>query len=470
MIAKKRLSLTIFSSLVAELLGKIVPLAILAMGQRCLGIETLGFILVGITLIEMCFPFISFGYNQYATIEWGTLRTDQARRQMVRDLWALKGLHALVAWGFLLGLCWFSSEYRPYLSLMVTLGFVLLLAAVECLWIQVATQKIAMYGLFNSIAKIVSVVFIYFWVKTPADGTFYALGVLGANGLVCLFTVFACRNWIPFRWASFSPLLPIFHRVKGYAAVAIWLVWMDRVDMFWVNHRFSAHEIGLYAGASRLNQALLQLIWILAWAFFSEAVVTVGKRALSHHLQLATFTLFSLLAPISVGIFFFAEDFLLLLVGPGYTGMTIPLSLLVLGSIGTAGILLLGQQVLQLRQSVGKMFVALVMGFGLFLVVAFVATPRWGLSGVAASQLVGKVFAAAWMLYWAHPFLDRVPWREVGSCLLPAMIMGLGLYCFPQSHWAWRMALAFGIYGVSFVAMNHRRLRGWRAGLLMPDP
>ncbi len=469
MIAKKRLSLTIFSSLIAELFGKIAPLAILAMGQRRLGIETLGFVLVGITLIEVCFPFITFGYNQYATIEWGTLRTDEARRQMVRNLWVLKGLHALVAWGFLLGLCWFSAEYHPYLSLMVALGFMLFLAAVECLWIQVATQKIAMYGLFNSMAKIVSVIFIYLWVKTPADGTLYAIGVLGANGLVCLFTVFACRKWISLGAPHFSQLVPICQRVKGYAVVAIWLIWMDRVDMFWVNHQFSAHEIGLYAGASRLNQALLQLIWILAWAFFSEAVVTVGKKALSHHLQLATFTVFSFLAPISVGIFFFAEDFLRLLVGPDYTGMALPLSLLVLGSIGTAGILLLGQQVLQLRQSVGKMFAALAMGFILSLAMAFLTTSHWGLSGVAASQLVGKLFAAAWMLYWACPFLDRVPWREMGTCWVPAAIMGMGLYLFPQSQWVWRMVLAFGIYGVSFVAINHRRLRGWRAGLLTPD-
>ena len=467
MIAKKRLSITILSSLLAELVGKLIPLAVLAIGQRRLVIENLGFALMGVTLLEFCIPFITFGYSQYGSIQWGKLTADSDRRQLVRDLWALRSLHALVAFLVLMGLCAWSAEYRPYLSLILALSFILVLSAMECAWIQVATQKIAFFGLFNIIAKVASLICIYLWVQTPADATAYAIFVLGMNGLVCLLTIVSCRNWISMGRPHFSLLLPIVNRVKGYAVVAIWMVWMDRVDLLWVNHRFGPHEVGLYAGASRLNQALLQLVWILAWAFFSEAVVTIGKKALSHHLQLATFMVFSLLAPISVGIFFFAPDFLRILVGPAYEPMALPLSLLVVGSIGTAGILLLGQQVLQLRESVGKMFVALAVG-GLVSGLIFVMAPsHWGMTGVAAGQLIGKLAAVSLMLYWGRPFLDRLPWSEMGTCIAPAALMGLGLYFCPQPHWGPRFLLALGIYGVSFLGMNQRRLRGWYAGLRM---
>jgi O-antigen/teichoic acid export membrane protein len=465
MIAKKRLSLAILSSLLAELVGKILPLAILSIGQRRLGIESFGFAMVGVTLLEFSFPFITFGYNQYGTIQWGKIAADEERRQLVRDLWALKSIHAFVALLVLVVMCATSTEYRPYLTLVLALSFSLWLSVVECLWIQVATQKIAVFGVFNIIAKVASFLCIYMWVNTPADSAAYAIFILGANCLVCVLTTVASRKWISFGRPRFSLFWPIFTRVKGYAAVAIWMIWMDRLDLLWVNHQLGLHEVGLYAGASRLNQALLQLIWILSWVFFSEAVVAVGKKSLSHHLQLATFTVFSLLAPIVVGIFFFAKDFLTLLVGPAYEGMALPLSLLVVGSVGTAGILLLGQQVLQLREAVGKMFAALTVGFFVTTLIFVFATPHWGMVGVAAGQLGGKIVAAALMIYWARPFLTRLPWREVGTCFGPAAFMGLGLFLFPQSHWIPRMLLAFGTYGVSFLAMNHRRLRGWQAGL-----
>ena len=467
MIAKKRLSLAILSSLLAELVGKLVPLAILSMGQHRLGIEKLGFVMVGITLMELCFPFITFGYNQYGSIEWGKLATDSERCQLVQDIWAMKGIHALLSLLVLFGLCWLTAEYRPYFFLLLALSFVLFLCALDCLWIQVATQKIATFGLFNVIAKVASLVCIYLWVQTPAEATAYAVFILGTNALVCLLTILPCRRWLAMRRPRFSLFIPIFSRVKVYAAVAIWLIWMDRVDLLWVNHTFGPHEIGLYVGASRLNQALLQLIWILSWTFFSEAIVTVGTKALSHHLHLATFVVFSLLAPITVGIFFFAEDFLRLLVGPAYLSMTVPLSILVLGSIGTAGILLLGQQVLQLRESSGKMFLALVVGFLVSLLIFKIATPRWGLAGVAAGQLGGKIAAAILLGYWARPFVTRLPWKELSTCFGPAAGMGLGLFVFPQAYWLSRLLLALGFYSVGFLAMNHRRLRGWCAGLMV---
>ncbi len=59
---KKRLSIAVLSGLIVETLNKIVPLVIMFVAQKRLGMESFGFALFGVSIIEMAVNFVNLGF------------------------------------------------------------------------------------------------------------------------------------------------------------------------------------------------------------------------------------------------------------------------------------------------------------------------------------------------------------------------------------------------------------------------
>jgi len=461
MIAKKRISITLLSNVSAELVGKAAPVAMLFLAQKRLGVASFGFSQVGITLIEMSVPFIVFGYSQYGAIELGKRAEGREQGELISTLVSLRLLHATIALLILFGCCYGLPKYRPHLGLIFAVSGVLFLAAIDLLWMLIAKQRMAIFSVFSIIAKTSCITCAYFWVQGPQDAIWYAICTLWiGNGIIYLgaFAYYAPQ----IQWTRPRHLWKIFTQVKGFACVAIWLIWMDRIDLLIVKDQLGLIPAGLYATASRMNQALLQLIWTLSWVFFSEMVGLQAKQDLSKHLHAATFVISACLAPILVGIFFFSSDLLRLIGGPFDEQVASTLSILVIGSTGTAGILLFGQQVLQLRDSVGKMLIALGVGLTCTLLYLWVFLPHGGgLQTVAQAQAVGKWVAMGMMIYWARPFVDRLPWLECVRCIIPALIMGGGLLLCPTKTLGLRASLAVLLYSIPFVLFHWSQIKEW---------
>lgn len=256
MIHKKRLTITLAASLSVEALSKIVPLLTLYFAQKRLGVTAFGFAQFGIAVIEMAIPFITFGYNNYGSVLLGQMQGQpQAIKALIGRIVCAKLLHFFLVSSALLAFVFYSPAYHEYFQLILALSFMLFLSATELLWLSIGVQKYAYVSLYSAIGKILSLVLIIFYVHSSADAILFAALVFLANAVVNLGTMGYGLMHFGMAMPQWRDIKDLFKASREFAAIAVLMIFLDRIDMFVVEYLFGDHELGFYAAASRLNHA-----------------------------------------------------------------------------------------------------------------------------------------------------------------------------------------------------------------------
>lgn len=458
-IQSKRLSFTLLANLVTEIFLKFIPLLMIHLGQRRLGLEAFGYAQFGIALIETVLPFIPAGYNNYGTVRLGQIRDDVTGiRRLISNMVALKLIHALVVLGMLVALTLVVPGYHPYTALVVILSFALLFSGTEMLWVQIGIQKYAWFGLFNAIGKLVSLALVVLFVHGPSDASAYAAFTLLATTVLNLGTTIYCLRLYPLLRPQWNEMRAIIRNSKAFALVSVLLVVYERVDILLVERMFDLTNVGLYGGPARIGHALNQIVAAIVLSFFAEMVVQHSRESLTKHLAVSVWTTLSFLSPIVFGAWFVGHEVLGLILGGEFYQQRDVLGMLLFGNLGSALMGIFGLQILQNRGAAQELLVALGGGIVATVVLIIGLGSRFGLIGVATAQVLGKGVAVAVMVYYGRRFVDYLPWRECVGALLPGAVMAACLLLLPD----FGVFATVGIGGLIFVPVfalcNRQRL------------
>lgn len=459
MIHKKRLSITVAASVLVELLSKVMPIIIVHYAQRNLGLTAFGFAQFGIAAFELFLPFVYCGYNNFGSVEMGRIRNDPGKiRELISNVMALKLAHAVILLAMILTMAWTIPGYQAYVPMILALSFVLIFTATEMLWVQVGLQEYALVSLFSGAGKIASLGLVLLMVHQPDDAILYCVATFFSNLVVNLSTMVFCLRRYPLVLPRWQDMKTIIRRSSPFTIIAIFLIFMDRYDIFVVERMFGLKGAGLYSGAARLNHALFQILNAVVFSFFSEMILAGDAPSLTKHFSLSTWTLLAFLSPILFGIWFVDRDILALVLSSEFTSVRTVLSLLVLGTLPGVLIAMFGLQILQVRHQSGSMAVALIGGGATMMVLSYVLGQPFGLIGVAISVVLGKTVAALMMMYSARHFLDRFPLREATRTLGAGAIMALVLWWLAPSTFIATVLLGAVTYTLALVALNWRDL------------
>jgi PST family polysaccharide transporter len=456
----RRLSLTLASGITLDLANKLIPIYLLHYAQSRLGLEAFGFAQFAISLIEIMIPFVIMGYNQYGTLEVGRLRESPFKlRSLLTHLSLIKFVNAIVVSGLFLTACYLTPRYSPYMRTVTLLSVSLLLSSIDTLWMQYGIQKVALINLFNIIGKIVSLVSIVLFVSSPEDSTAYAFLTLLANMTTTVLSLaYSFYHYPPVkpRWDEIRRLMK---SSQKYALIVMGLILFERIDMLITEHYFSTTGAGLYSGPMRINHSFMQFLHTIGAAFFAELLAVRDRKLFSRHIELATWSLMTVIAPIICGTWFVSQDILVFIFDEKFAVMDSSLWILLVSSLLHIFIVLFGTQVLLIHGQVKQVIVYMFIGITALVLSAQLFCPSLGLPGVAVAVLIGKAVTLSLILIRLKPYLERYPVREFVQATVPALLMMVYLLALEPQGFLLTVvhgALSFAI----FTAIINRRIIG----------
>lgn len=452
MLHKKRISITILTGLFVEFLNKIAPLVIFHLAQKRLGLEKFGYALFGISVIELVIPFITFGYNQYGTIAAG--KDPERIRKLMSNIFVLKFIHLLILLAFLYSFFLFSPNYRIYYPMMLPLGMLLLFSVFETVWVQAASQKVAVSNLSYGVCRFISLILILRFIQDSQDAILFAILSLVSNAIINIFSVgYTFRSFSLVRpdWTSMRVL---FKKSQPFAVIALLTIVNERMDIFLAEHFDGLSGAGYYAGCARLGHSLIQIANTIIMAFFSEMVSVSSKESMTAHMTTSLWVLCFFLSPIVFGVWFVDSDLLSFIFDEKFRSVGKLLSLLFLSATFSLITTSFGQQILLLNGQLKSYALALILG----IIISFLGTTMagGGLYAIAISMCIGKSFTSCYVMMAAKKTI-RFP---IGNILLrtigPGIIMALGLYFLHLDGFFATLSAGAILYLFSSYWMNRR--------------
>jgi O-antigen/teichoic acid export membrane protein len=193
--------------------------------------------------------------------------------------------------------------------------------------------------------------------------------------------------------------------------------------------------------------------------YFGEVAAKGDAASLTRLLNQGIWVTFALLMPIAVGIWFVGEPLLILVAGEEYRHLTGVFGLLVLTLIGQSLIVAYGTQVLMVQGRGlllnGALFGATLLGLAL----APPLSKEFGMFGIAAVTLLTRTLAGVALAVGARRHVERYPWRECASTVLPALGMAAVLAALSNGNLWHDLALGAGAYALLFLATNVQAVR-----------
>lgn len=461
----RRLSLSIFLTVVVEIFNKIYPLIIFRFVIDRIGYESFGIAQFGISLVELSVPFITFGYHDYASIRVGQSKErGEEIRQVFTHTLLLKLLHALCLILVLVGLFSFDFGFERYQTLVLALSFTIVGNALDASWMNIGLQKIPLMSAIIVLSKVVSLLGIVFFINNSNDAILYAVLHCLANTLVNLatFGVFV-RRYPLVKPKSFARIKAAFKQTLPFASIAILNILFIRIDWIMVQSLFADMGTGYYAGPVRINNAVYSFLTAIGMVFFSEALLCKDKEQVSQHYHSALFVLSFLLVPFLAFCLFFEKGILSLLLGEVQDQQYGLLFIQAAGNIGAVGITLYGLQILATKGETKKIILALSLGLLVSVVLFFIfkntviLRTLWGIS---FAMLSGKIISAFILAIFSRPYLERLIYS---SCLknvaAGALVVLLG-YALSLPLASYHFLLQIGALGSFYVLLCFAVNRG----------
>lgn len=425
MVYKKRISVTLLTGLLIEILNKIAPLIIFHIAQKRLGTENLGFALFGISVIELVTPFIMYGYNQYGAITAG--RDPQLISRLMSGITFLKFFHFLV----LLSLLYFFFKYVPayqdYFTLIMSLSFLLGCSILDFMWVQSATQELRITNIIIGVCRLITLMLILFFIKDSQDAILFAVLSLVGNALLNFFSMGYSLKKFSFQTPDWPLIKDIFIKSSPYSIIIILGIIGERMDIFFAEHFGGLVGAGYYACCARLGNSLTQIANTIINAFFSEMVSINDKESQVTHMKMSTWVLLFFLSPIIFGVWFVDGDILSFIFDESFRSIQSLLGFLFLSI--SFGLLAssFGQQILLINGQIKTYSFALFCGIvSACICVYFIGS--LSLHAIAISMCVGKFISLVLVMRAVKRHLEIFPFSIIYKTMVPGVVMSSALY------------------------------------------
>ncbi|MGE0171169.1 MAG: oligosaccharide flippase family protein [Oligoflexales bacterium] len=456
---KKRMTISLLSSLFVETINKLSPILVLHLAQMRLGTEQFGYSQFAITIMETAIPFVISGYLIVGAKEVTRLKDDpDTLGSMLSSMMILRLGHALITFLALVSMCLILPQYHSYLSIVLTLSFILVGSALEMTHVLIAHQKVHSVNLALGVTKIASLYLIYRFITDPGDANLYAILGMATNGIVCLVTIFLALKLVKLRLPKFAIMRDLFMKGSQFALIYIGLNLLDRYDVFLAKNFFGAIGAAHYMGPARISQSLHSIVAASGIVFLSELMNVTDKERFTAHIKVALLGIGFLVIPACAGIWFLDKWIMTLIFGEDYAGVARLLSVLVLAAGMQSLITIFGFQVLTLKDETKKFAAYLFAGILVGIVFSYVLAPKYALYGIGIAAVAAKITSALLVSKKACSYLNALPWANLGKTLFAASVMAGVLAYFQLSNPISIVLVATLTYGVTFSIVAKRDL------------
>lgn len=384
----------------------------------------------------------SLGIPVYAVRKIAMIRDDiQLMNKTVIEILFLHIILTIIGYIAVITIANTIPQVEIQKNLFYIISSSLIFTVIGCEWFYQATENFKYITTRGLIIKLLSLSFLFVFVKDKQDilwyGLYIVIGSIGGN----LFNLIHLRHFIHKRYITWKDLHPFSHLLPALKVAALVLISTVYISLNTVILGFLSDNVsvGYYTAAQKIYIITLSVTNSLTLIMIPRISNLIKKKEYSEIKRLTQKTYYvSLLLtfPISIGIFFIAPYIIPIFCGESFSPASQTLQIMspIIFIVGICSII--GMQTLYPMGYLSYMIKATSIGCIIDLIGCFLLIPIISYNGAALSYLIAEISVLISLGYMGRKIL---PISYLSKSLIPifisATVLGITLYIINLCNW-----------------------------------
>ena len=370
------------------------PLISFPYASRILEPDGIGRINFALSIVTIFTVIANLGITSYATRECAKFKTDKIRlSKFVKEILIINLISALVSYIFLFITINSIQKLYEYKSLLLIFSFHIIANVFFMDWFYYAIDNVKIIPLFSSLFQILSLIFLFTFVKTKEDLNNYAIfGIIPICGSAITNFIYS-KKYINYRIKiklNFKQHITYLFTFFGMSIVTNLYSIIDSSMLGFLSSDF---EIGLYTAAIKINKIIIGLIVSFFTVLLPHLARFQSENSESKFIKLSQQSIkiiILLTIPLSIGLYILSKPLIILFCGTAYLDAIIVMKVMtpIVFFIGITNII--GTQILPAIQKEKKSLWSYLFGLGVNIFLNHMFIPKFGALGAAYATLFAE--------------------------------------------------------------------------------
>lgn len=408
------------------------PVITFPYASRILAPEGIGKINFANSIVAFFVTLALLGTNSYATREAAKIRDDKyALSKFTKEILFINIFSTVFSYLFFFILVFTVKKFENYTVLLLICSIKIFFMIFGMDWLYAATEEFQYITIRSIIFQIISIVFLFLFVRSPNDLYWYALfGILSAVGSnICNFI--HSRLYVDLSIhckLEVSKHLKYIFTFFGMTLVANVYAVLDTTMLGFLTNDT---QVGYYSAATKIVKMIIGILTSLATVLLprlSYCIEKQDKNVFSSLLEKSMSVFWLLSMPMTVGIFLLTTPLLSTFSGTQFLDAQIPMKIIspLVFIISTAS--LLGSPLSAMRKEKISL-VAVICGAITNVTLNFCLIPKYGVSGAAIGTVVAEsIVTGVQFIYLKTFFNNKNFWLNALQAIFATAIMGVAVF------------------------------------------
>ena len=408
------------------------PVITFPYASRILAPEGIGKINFANSIVAFFVTLALLGTNSYATREAAKIRDDKyALSKFTKEILLINVFSTVFSYIVFFILVFSVKKFENYTILLIICSIKIFFMIFGMDWLYAATEEFQYITIRSIIFQIISIVFLFLFVRSPNDLYWYALfGILSAVGSnICNFI--HSRLYVDLSIhckLEVSKHLKYIFTFFGMTLVANVYAVLDTTMLGFLTNDT---QVGYYSAATKIVKMIIGILTSLATVLLprlSYCIEKQDKNVFSSLLEKSMSVFWLLSMPMTVGIFLLTTPLLSTFSGTQFLDAQIPMKIIspLVFIISTAS--LLGSPLSAMRKEKISL-VAVICGAITNVTLNFCLIPKYGVSGAAIGTVVAEsIVTGVQFIYLKTFFNNKNFWLNALQAIFATAIMGVAVF------------------------------------------
>lgn len=376
-------------------LGVLFPLITYPYATRVLGVDNIGKIQFGLSVISYFSLLAALGVSTYGTRQGAALRGNAKKfSKFASEIFSINVLSTCISYLALIVLMVIPSQLSDYRLLIFIQSLVIIFNTISVDWVYNAQEDFLYITLRAVIVQILSIILLFVLIRRPDDYYLYAAVTTVATAGSSLFNFFHARKYCKIHLTTslnlkqhIKPLLALF---GSAIAVQVYL----NSDIVMLGLMQGNASVGLYSVPVKVYtiiKSILNATIVVSIPRFSYYVAQQDADGLNRlSSKIINISLVAIL-PCALMLFLLSEPIVRILAGAEYSGGALSLRILSLALPFAVASNFLGNAILVSYKLEKKFLIATTIGAILNIVLNLVSIPLFAQNGAAITTVLAEI-------------------------------------------------------------------------------
>lgn len=331
---KKSIRINSILNVIQNMVTVIVPMFTFPYVSRVLGVTNIGKINFANSVISYFLLLANLGAVSYAGREIALVRNNQKKaNEVASEIFTLNILAMAFSYILLILLIMNVSKFEQNKLIILIVSCNIFSNVVATSWVFNAFEEYTYMTIRNIIAQIVSVVFLYIFIRREEDYLLYALLTQGVSVVACICDVVYRHKFIDIKLIISKRILVHFKPIMLMFGISLAGNIYVNSDVTMLGFMTSDYEVGLYSAALKIYTMVKTFLSAIIIVVTPRLTMLVGEKKEKEYTEFFGKSLniiFALVLPMALGLGIVAPDVVEIFCGAEYDGSKLTLKLLCL--------------------------------------------------------------------------------------------------------------------------------------------